>query len=76
MQSSKVQLWVVKMHNGELQPFELRSATTGGGMLPSASTEQALVMWVTCSCVAGARAKLCAGLLTLLRSTTHQLLHI
>ncbi|KAL4859895.1 putative dolichyl-diphosphooligosaccharide--protein glycosyltransferase subunit 3B [Chlorella vulgaris] len=44
MQSSKVQLWVVKMLNGELQPFELRSATTGGGMLPSASTEQALVM--------------------------------
>jgi hypothetical protein len=41
-QSSQVQLWVVRLHNGGLRPFSIRAATTGAGALPSSNTEQAL----------------------------------
>jgi hypothetical protein len=39
-----VQLWVVKLHNGELRPFHVRATTTGGGALPTEHTEQAIAM--------------------------------
>lgn len=43
-QSSQVQLWVVKVHGGDLKPYNVRAATTGAGALPSQQTEQALAM--------------------------------
>jgi hypothetical protein len=42
-QASKVQLWVVRMHMGELRPFAVRASIRGGDDLPSPATEQALV---------------------------------
>ncbi|EFN57719.1 expressed protein [Chlorella variabilis] len=42
--SSQMQLWVVKMHNGELRPFSIRALTTGGDTMPTQHTEQAVAM--------------------------------
>lgn len=39
-----MQLWVVKMHNGELRPFSIRALTTGGDTMPTQHTEQAVAM--------------------------------
>ena len=44
LQSSQVQLWVVRMHNGALKPFAVRASTVGAPQLPSDKTEQALVV--------------------------------
>ena len=43
-QSSRIQLWVVRSHHGELRPFNVRATTTGVGELPSDNTEQAIAM--------------------------------
>ncbi len=44
LQSSKVQLWVVKMHGGSLKPYSVRATPTGAGELPSENTERAIEM--------------------------------
>lgn len=44
LQSSKVQLWVVKMHGGSLKPYSVRATPTGTGELPSENTERAIEM--------------------------------
>lgn len=44
MQSSQVQLFVVRNINGQLKPFNVRATTTGEGELPTPNTEQAIAM--------------------------------
>ena len=44
LQTSQVQLWVVKHHGGELRPFAVRAAMVGGDALPSENSERAMAM--------------------------------
>ena len=45
LQSSQLQLWVVRMSGGgALRSFAVRAATTGAGAMPSEETERSIAM--------------------------------